>query len=134
MVTVNARYALGRLHNPGNDTTTAKPGKRSGAPAERECSAGYSVISLQRSGCREAKDKLTMRSICRKSHCWSSDPNSTQRSIDQARTAEERLGITIQPIEAHQPGHIERAFSSIQDDVTGVVVAYFSERESDSLS
>jgi hypothetical protein len=65
VVTVNARYALGRLHNP-NDTTRLprKPGKRSGAPAERECSAGYfSVISLQRSGCREAKGKLTMRSM-----------------------------------------------------------------------
>jgi putative tryptophan/tyrosine transport system substrate-binding protein len=61
------------------------------------------------------------------------DPVSTQRSVEQASTAAERLGITIQPVEAQQPDHIERAFSSIQGDVTGVVVEadgfFFRERK-----
>jgi putative ABC transport system substrate-binding protein len=62
-----------------------------------------------------------------------SDPISTDRSIEQARTSAERLGVTIQPIAAQQPGDIERAFSSIEDGVTGVVVEpdglFFRERE-----
>ncbi len=62
-----------------------------------------------------------------------SDPVSTQRIIEQARTIAERLGITIQPIEAQNSDHIERAFSSIENDVTGVVVEpdglFFRERK-----
>jgi putative tryptophan/tyrosine transport system substrate-binding protein len=62
-----------------------------------------------------------------------SDPTSAQRSIEQAHIAAERLGITIQPIEAQQPDQIARAFTSVQDDVTGVMVEpdglFFRERK-----
>jgi putative tryptophan/tyrosine transport system substrate-binding protein len=62
-----------------------------------------------------------------------SDLITTQRTIEQARTVAERLGITIQPIEAQQPDQIERAFSSIQDEVDGVMVEpdglFFRERK-----
>jgi putative ABC transport system substrate-binding protein len=61
------------------------------------------------------------------------DPITAQATIEQARTTAERLGITIQPIEAQQPDQIEGAFSSIQDGVTGVLVEpdplFFRERK-----
>jgi putative ABC transport system substrate-binding protein len=61
-----------------------------------------------------------------------SDPITAQSTIEQARATAERLGITIQPIEAQQPDQIESAFSSIQDGVTGVMVEpdplFFRER------
>jgi putative ABC transport system substrate-binding protein len=61
------------------------------------------------------------------------DPIGAQSSIEQVRTAAERLGITIQPIEVAQPDQIERAFSSIQDGVNGVMVQddamFFNERK-----
>ena len=67
-----------------------------------------------------------------------SDPITAESTIEQIRATAERLGITIQPIEAQQPDQIERAFSSIQDSVTGVMVEpdalFFREREDDSLS
>jgi putative ABC transport system substrate-binding protein len=62
-----------------------------------------------------------------------SDSISTQSGIKQVRTAAERLGITVQPIEAAQPDQIERAFSSIQDGVNGVMIQddamFFNERK-----
>jgi putative ABC transport system substrate-binding protein len=62
-----------------------------------------------------------------------SDLITTERTIEQARTAAESLGITIQPIKAQQPDQIERAFSSIQDGVNGVMVEpdglFFRERK-----
>ena len=62
-----------------------------------------------------------------------SDPHTTQRSVEHVRTTADRLGITIQPIEAHQPDQIEGAFSSIQDGVTGVMIEsdgmFFRERK-----
>jgi putative ABC transport system substrate-binding protein len=62
-----------------------------------------------------------------------SDPITTQRSVEQARTTAERLGITIQPIEAREADQIEDAFSSIQNGVTGVMVGpdglFFRERK-----
>ena len=62
-----------------------------------------------------------------------SDPITAQRTIEQIRSAAERLGITIQPIEAKQPDQIERAFSSTQDGVHGVMVQadgmFFRERK-----
>lgn len=62
-----------------------------------------------------------------------SDPITTQRTIEQIRTAAEHLGITIQSIEVKQPDQIERAFSSIQDGVNGVMVQsdgmFFRERK-----
>ncbi len=50
------------------------------------------------------------------------DPATTERSIEQVRTAAGRLGITIHPIEATQPDQIERAFSSDKDGINGVMV------------
>jgi putative ABC transport system substrate-binding protein len=61
-----------------------------------------------------------------------SDPITAQNTIEQARTTAERLGTTIQPIEAQRPDQIESAFSSMQDGVTGVMVEpdglFFKER------
>jgi putative tryptophan/tyrosine transport system substrate-binding protein len=62
-----------------------------------------------------------------------SDPVTTQTAIEQIRTAAGGLGITIHPIEARQPDQIERAFSSIQNGVRGVMVQadgmFFRERK-----
>jgi len=62
-----------------------------------------------------------------------SDPMTTQRSVEHVRATAERLGITIQPIEAHQADQIAGAFSSIQNGVTGVMVEsdgmFFRERK-----
>jgi putative ABC transport system substrate-binding protein len=61
-----------------------------------------------------------------------SDPVTASRSIDQARAAAARLDMSIQPIEAGKPDQIERAFSSIQEGVQGVMVEpdamFFNER------
>jgi len=60
------------------------------------------------------------------------DPTA-QGSIELVRTAVERLGITIQPIEVAQPDQIDRAFSSLQDGVNGVMfqpdAMFFNERK-----
>jgi putative ABC transport system substrate-binding protein len=62
-----------------------------------------------------------------------SNPITSQRAIEQVRIAAERLGITIQPIEAPKPDQIERAFSSIQEGVNGVMIQpdglFFNERK-----
>jgi putative tryptophan/tyrosine transport system substrate-binding protein len=62
-----------------------------------------------------------------------SDPIITARSIEQVRAAAARLDISVQPIEAGKPDQIERAFSSIQDGVQGVMVQpdamFFNERK-----
>jgi putative tryptophan/tyrosine transport system substrate-binding protein len=62
-----------------------------------------------------------------------SDPVTTARSIEQAHAAAERLDISIQLIEAGKPDQIERAFSSIQEGVRGVMVQpdamFFNERK-----
>jgi putative ABC transport system substrate-binding protein len=62
-----------------------------------------------------------------------SDPILTARTIEQVRAAAGRLGMFIQPIEANKPEEIERAFSSIQDDVHGVMLQpdpmFFNERK-----
>jgi putative tryptophan/tyrosine transport system substrate-binding protein len=62
-----------------------------------------------------------------------SDSITTQRTVEQARIAAERLGLTIRPIEARQPDQIERAFSSIQVSVSGMIVEpdglFFRERK-----
>jgi putative tryptophan/tyrosine transport system substrate-binding protein len=62
-----------------------------------------------------------------------SDSITTQRTVEQARIAAERLGITIRRIEARQPDQIERAFSSIQVGVSGMIVQpdglFFRERK-----
>ena len=50
------------------------------------------------------------------------DPITAQATIGQARTTAERLGITIQPIEAQQPDQIERAFPSNSNVINGVMV------------
>ena len=61
-----------------------------------------------------------------------SDPITAQTTIGQVRAAAARLGITVDPIEAKQPDQIERAFSSTQDGVHGVMVQadgmFFRER------
>jgi len=60
------------------------------------------------------------------------DPTS-QNSVELVRTAVERLSITIQPIEVAQPDQIDRAFSSLQDGVNGVMLQpdamFFNERK-----
>jgi putative ABC transport system substrate-binding protein len=62
-----------------------------------------------------------------------SDPIITARSIEQVRAAAGRLDMSIQPIEAGKPDQIERAFSSIQEGVQGVMVQpdamFFNERK-----
>jgi putative tryptophan/tyrosine transport system substrate-binding protein len=61
------------------------------------------------------------------------DEPTSQQSIELVRTAVERLGITIQPIEVAQPDQIDRAFSSFQDGVNGVMIEadamFFNERK-----
>jgi putative tryptophan/tyrosine transport system substrate-binding protein len=61
------------------------------------------------------------------------DEPTSQQSIELVRTAVERLGITIQPIEVAQPDQIGRAFSSFQDGVNGVMIEpdamFFNERK-----
>lgn len=62
-----------------------------------------------------------------------SDPVTTARSIEQARAAAGRLDMSIQLVEAGKPDQIERAFSSIQEEVRGVMVQpdamFFNERK-----
>ena len=50
------------------------------------------------------------------------DPITTLSSAKQVRDAAKSLGMTFQTIEAAQPDQIERAFSSIQDGVSGVMI------------
>jgi putative tryptophan/tyrosine transport system substrate-binding protein len=58
---------------------------------------------------------------------------TSQHSIELVRTAVERMGVTIQPIEVAQPDQIDRAFSSLQDGVNGVMLQpdamFFNERK-----
>jgi putative tryptophan/tyrosine transport system substrate-binding protein len=62
-----------------------------------------------------------------------SDPVITARTIEQVGAAAGRLDMSIQPVEAGKPEQIERAFSSIQDDVHGVMLQpdgmFFNERK-----
>jgi putative ABC transport system substrate-binding protein len=62
-----------------------------------------------------------------------SNPITTEGNIKQIRIAAERLGMTVQVIEATQPDQIERAFSSLQHGVNGVVILddslFFNERK-----
>jgi putative ABC transport system substrate-binding protein len=62
-----------------------------------------------------------------------SNPITTEGNIKQVRIAAERLGMTVQVIEATQPDQIERAFSSLQHDVNGVMILddslFFNERK-----
>jgi putative ABC transport system substrate-binding protein len=62
-----------------------------------------------------------------------SDPILTARTIEQVRAAAGRLNMSIQPIEANKPEQIEGAFSSIQDDIHGVMLQpdpmFFNERK-----
>src|SRR5262245_3319546 len=62
-----------------------------------------------------------------------SDPILTARTIEQVRAAAGRLNMSIQPIEANKPEQIERAFSSIQNDIHGVMLQpdpmFFNERK-----
>ena len=61
------------------------------------------------------------------------DPITTQSSAKQVRDAAKSLGMTFQTIEAAQADQIERAFSSIEDGVSGVMIPddslFFNERE-----
>lgn len=62
-----------------------------------------------------------------------SAPEITEDSIKQVRVAAERLGLTVQATKAAQPDQIERAFSSLQDSINGVVIQddsmFFNERK-----
>ena len=62
-----------------------------------------------------------------------SNPITTEGNIQQVRIAAERLGMTVQVIEAAQPDQIERAFSSLQDGINGVMILddslFFNERK-----
>ena len=64
-------------------------------------------------------------------------PLTTQRSVEEVRTAAQHLGIPVRPVEAADPGQIEQAFSSIQDGVSGVMVQadamFFRERKQIAL-
>jgi putative tryptophan/tyrosine transport system substrate-binding protein len=64
-------------------------------------------------------------------------PFTTQRSVEEVRTAAQHLGIPVRPVEAADPSQIEQAFSSIQDGVTGVMVQadamFFRERKQIAL-
>jgi len=61
------------------------------------------------------------------------DPITSQSSAKQVRDAAKSLGMTFQTIEAAQPDQIERAFSSIQDGISGVMIPddslFFNERK-----
>jgi putative tryptophan/tyrosine transport system substrate-binding protein len=61
------------------------------------------------------------------------NPITTEGNIKQVRIAAERLGMTVQVIEAAQPDQIERAFSSIQGGINGVMILddslFFNERK-----
>jgi putative ABC transport system substrate-binding protein len=62
-----------------------------------------------------------------------SDPITSAGSVEEVRAAAERLGMSIQSIEAGRPDQLEKAFSSIQEDVQGVMVQadglFFNERK-----
>jgi len=62
-----------------------------------------------------------------------SAPESTEDSIKRVQVAAERLGLTFQATRAALPDQIERAFSSLQDSINGVVIQddamFFNERK-----
>ena len=50
------------------------------------------------------------------------DPVTAEYSIKEVRIAAERLGMTVQLIEASQPDQIERGISSIQEGINGIMI------------
>ncbi len=61
------------------------------------------------------------------------DPVMSEITVKQVRIAAERLGMTVQVIEASQPDQIERGIASIREDINGIMTAEdacFSGRES----
>jgi putative tryptophan/tyrosine transport system substrate-binding protein len=62
-----------------------------------------------------------------------SDPVTSARSVEQVRAAAERLGMSIQSIEAGRSDQLEQAFSSIQEEMQGLIVQpdpmFFNERK-----
>jgi putative tryptophan/tyrosine transport system substrate-binding protein len=60
------------------------------------------------------------------------DPVTAARIIAEARTAGGRLGMSMQPVEVNTPDEIDRAFSSLEGRVDGVMLQpdamFFNER------